>query len=83
VRTTGNIAISSVGNLQGSIKAVHLSSMQVISRDKFTILPMSLIKYLNGFIFLFGYDIQSYIEDNDVNMQAYSDTEYIIDQFVH
>jgi hypothetical protein len=48
-RTAGTIAIGSVGNLQGSIKAVDLSSMQVISSDKFTILPMppSVIEYLN------------------------------------
>jgi hypothetical protein len=39
--TTGAIAIGSVGNFQGTIKAVDLSSMQVITRDKFTLLPMS------------------------------------------
>jgi hypothetical protein len=88
-RTTCAIAIGSVGNLQGSIKAVDLSSMKVISRDKFTILPMppSVVEYLNGIaekqkrkiskdlIFRFGYDIQRYIEDYDVNIQANSNTE--------
>jgi hypothetical protein len=93
--TTGAIAIGSVGSLQGSIKAVDLSSMQVI-RDKFTILPMppSIIVYLNGIaekkrkiskdpIFHFSYDIQRYIEDHDVNIQVNSKIEGVIDHVIY
>jgi hypothetical protein len=38
-----------VGNLQGSVKAVDLNSMRIITRDKFTLLPMppSVIEYFN------------------------------------
>jgi hypothetical protein len=38
------------GNLQGSVKAIDLSSMRLITRDKFTPLPMppSVIEHLNS-----------------------------------
>ena len=95
-QTVGAIAIGSVGNLQGSIKAIDLSSMQVITRDKFTILPMppSVIDYLNGIaekqkrkiskdpIFRFGNEYHRYITENDVTETIDNDIEDIIDQYV-
>jgi hypothetical protein len=69
--------------------------MQVITRDKFTLLPMppSVIEYLNGIagkqkrkiskdpIFRFGYDINRYIDD-DVDVQFNNEIEGVIDQMV-
>jgi hypothetical protein len=55
-------------------------------------MPPSVIEYLNRIaekqkkkiskdpIFCFGYDIQRYIEDNGVNIQANSDTEDVIER---
>jgi hypothetical protein len=67
--------------------------MQVINRDNFTMLPMppSVIEYLNGIAenqkrkistFYFVYEIQRYIEDDDVNIQDNNDNEDVIDQLV-
>jgi hypothetical protein len=61
------------------MKAVDLSSMQVITRDKFTLLPVppSVLEYLNGIaekqkreiskdiVFRFGYNINRFVNDND------------------
>jgi hypothetical protein len=70
--------------------------MQIITRDKFTLLPMppSVIEYLNDIaekqkrkiskdpIFRFGYDINRYVNDNDADVQGKNDIEGVIDQLV-
>jgi hypothetical protein len=65
------------GNLQGSVKAVDLSTMRLVTRDKFTPLPMppSVIEYLNGLasqqkrkiskdpVFHLGHSLREIVED--------------------
>ena len=48
-RTEGAIALLPSGNLQGSVKFLSLSSLKIITRDKWTALPMpqEVIDYLN------------------------------------
>jgi hypothetical protein len=48
-RTSGALVVSMTGNLQGSVQAIDLNTMKMITRDKFTILPMppTVIDYLN------------------------------------
>jgi hypothetical protein len=43
---------------------------------------MTLLKNERGRYQKIGYDVQRYIEDNDVNIQANSGTEDVIDQLV-
>jgi hypothetical protein len=86
---TGSIAIGSVGNLQGSIKAVITSSLYRISSlyyqalsNILTVLQRNKCKISKDPIFRFGYDINRHIDDNDVDAQVNNDTESVIDQLV-
>jgi hypothetical protein len=76
-RTSGAIVVMMAGNLQGSVKAVDLSTMRLVTRDKFTPLPMppSVIEYLNGLasqqkrkiskdpVFHLGHSLREIVED--------------------
>ena len=50
-RTEGAIALLPVGNINGSVKFFKLSTRSIITRDKFTVLPMpdNVITYMNAF----------------------------------
>jgi hypothetical protein len=50
-RTEGAIALLPVGNITGSVKFFKLSTRSIITRDKFTVLPMpdTVISYMNAY----------------------------------
>ncbi len=51
-RTEGAIALLSVGNINGSVKFFKLSTRSIITRDKFTMLPMpdTVVSYINALV---------------------------------
>jgi hypothetical protein len=50
-RTEGAIALLPLGNITGSVKFFKLSTRSIITRDKFTVLPMpdTVISYMNAY----------------------------------